>query len=55
MLVHNLLNFTEAVDPSRITYIVIHHAPQAESSSIVINTNVVAEPGSSIIYNTATI
>ena len=46
MLVHILLNFSEAVDPSRITDIVIHHAPQAETSSIVINTgntNVVAE------------
>ena len=55
MLVHNLLNFSEAVDPSRITYTVIHHATQAETISIVINTNVVAKPGSSIIYNAATI
>ena len=42
-----LLNFSEAVDPSRTTDIVIHNAPQAETSSVVINTgdaNVVAEP-----------
>ena len=41
-----LLNFSEAVDPSRTTDIVIHNAPQAETSSVVINTgdaNVVAE------------
>ena len=42
-----LLNFSEAVDPSRTTDIVIHNAPQAENTSVVINTgdaNVVAEP-----------
>ena len=42
-----LLNFSEAVDPSRTTDIVIHNTPQAETSSVVINTgdaNVVAEP-----------
>ena len=47
-----MLNFSEAVDPSRIADIVIHNSPQANISSIVINTedaNVVAEPGSSIV------